>query len=144
MSNGTRPKDQHFFKGGRQWTALCVGSPWVFDKERLVRRRLESQRLERSILDRPGKLLLAIEIIGDGSPQSKPHYVNLSDSLRQAGYHHFYLNVANLDNTIAELRRRGVTIVQEAFEVEAINRRLAFFRDPLGNLIELAQIIAKR
>jgi glyoxylase I family protein len=88
--------------------------------------------------------LFYIELIGDGSYQPKPHYTNLSDSLRQAGYHHFCLNVANLDNTIAELRRRGVTIVKEAFEVEAINRRLAFFSDPWGNLIELAQIIAKR
>ena len=88
--------------------------------------------------------LLYIELIGDGSLQPKPDYTNFSDSLRQAGYHHFCLNVANLDNTIAELQKRGVIIVKEAFEVEAINRRLAFFRDPLGNLIELAQIIAKR
>jgi len=88
--------------------------------------------------------LFYIELIGDGSCQPKPHYTNLSDSLRQGGYHHFCLNVANLDNTIAELRRRGVTMVKGAFEVEAINRRLAFFSDPWGNLIELAQIIEKR
>ena len=47
--------------------------------------------------------LLYIELIDDGSLQPKPDYTNFSDSLRQAGYHHFCLNVANLDNTIAEL-----------------------------------------
>ncbi len=84
-----------------------------------------------------------IEILGDGSPGPipKPVYQDLGDSLRLAGYHHFCLTVANVDDTIAELRRRGVTIVTEPFELPVIYRRLAFFADPFGNLIELAQVL---
>lgn len=85
-----------------------------------------------------------VEILGGGNPGPipKPLYADLGDSLRLAGYHHFCLNVDSVDETIAELRRRGVTIVTEPFELAAINRRLAFFADPFGNLIELAQVLS--
>jgi len=69
-------------------------------------------------------------------------YTDLGDSLRLAGYHHLCLNVANVDATLAELRRRGVTIVTEPFELPAIQRLLAFLADPWGNLIELAQVLS--
>ena len=85
-----------------------------------------------------------IELLGDGEPGPipKPTYRDLGDSLRLAGFHHFCLNVASIDNTIAELRRRGVAIVTEPFELPVIGRRLAFLADPWGNLIELAQVLA--
>jgi hypothetical protein len=35
-----------------------------------------------------------------------------------------------MNDTLAELRRRGVDIVNPPFEIEDINARLAFFRDP--------------
>jgi catechol 2,3-dioxygenase-like lactoylglutathione lyase family enzyme len=84
-----------------------------------------------------------VEILGGGTPRPipKPVYEDLGDSLRLAGYHHFCLNVDSVDDTVAELRRRGVTIVTEPFELEAISRRLAFLADPFGNLIELAQVL---
>lgn len=86
--------------------------------------------------------LFYMELLGDGTPGPipKPVYSDLGDSLRLAGYHHFCLNVASVDDTIAELRRRGVTIVTEPFELPVINRRLAFLSDPFGNLIELAEV----
>ena len=85
-----------------------------------------------------------IELLGDGEPKPipKPVYTDLGDSLRLAGYHHFCLNVDNMDATIAEFRRRGITIVTEPFELPVISRRLAFIADPFGNLIELAQVLA--
>jgi lactoylglutathione lyase/glyoxylase I family protein len=84
-----------------------------------------------------------VELLGDGDPKPipKPVYSDLGDSLRLAGYHHFCLNVADIEATVAELRRRGVTIVTEPFELPVINRRLAFIADPFGNLIELAQVL---
>jgi lactoylglutathione lyase/glyoxylase I family protein len=84
-----------------------------------------------------------VEILGGGQPHPIPKavYDDLGDSLRLAGYHHFCLNVDDMDRTLAELRRRGVTIVTEPFFLEPINRRLAFIADPFGNLIELAQVI---
>ncbi len=85
-----------------------------------------------------------VEILGDGDlkPIPKPVYSDLGNSLRLAGYHHFCLNVRDIDATVAELRRREVTIVTEPFELPAINRRLAFLADPFGNLIELAQVLS--
>lgn len=85
-----------------------------------------------------------VELLGDGEPKPipKPVYTDLGDSLRLAGYHHFCVNVADMDATVAELRRRGVSIVTEPFELPVIQRRLAFIADPFGNLIELAQVLA--
>jgi len=85
-----------------------------------------------------------IELLGDGQPGPipKPVYTDLGDSLRLAGYHHFCLNVQSVDDTLAELRRRGVHIVTEPFELPVINRRLAFIADPFGNLIEFAEVLS--
>lgn len=85
-----------------------------------------------------------IEILGGGEPspiEARP-YTDLGDSLKYRGYHHFCLNVTSVDETVDALRARGVTIVTEPFELAAISRRLAFFSDPFGNLIELAEVLA--
>ncbi|WP_305787074.1 VOC family protein [Symbioplanes lichenis] len=37
-----------------------------------------------------------------------------------------------MDKILDELRRRGVDVVNEPFEIEDISARLAFFRDPWG------------
>ena len=55
--------------------------------------------------------------------------------------HHFCLSVTGVDETIAKLRARGVVIVNEPFVLPAISRRLAFFADPFGNLVELAELL---
>ena len=39
------------------------------------------------------------------------------------------------------LRARGVEIVTEPFKLDAISRKLAFFADSSGNLIELAEVL---
>ena len=85
-----------------------------------------------------------VEILGDGTPapKEKAKYADLSDSLRYAGYHHICFQVDDVDATVAELRRRGVAIVTEPFVLDVIQRRLAFFSDPFGNLFELAEVLA--
>jgi glyoxylase I family protein len=84
-----------------------------------------------------------IEILGGGDPTPKDvrPYTDLGDSLNWAGYHHFCLTVTSVDATVETLRSRGVTIVTEPFELPVISRRLAFFCDPFGNLIELAEVL---
>ena len=84
-----------------------------------------------------------IEILGGGEPSPKEvrPYTDLGDSLKYRGYHHFCLNVDSVNETVDKLRARGVTIVTEPFELAAISRRLAFFADPFGNLIELAEVL---
>ena len=80
-----------------------------------------------------------VELLGGGNPSPAPDYSDLNESLHPAGYHHFCLDVTSVDETIAELRRREVTIVGEAFNFPDINKRLAFLSDPWGNLIELSE-----
>ena len=84
-----------------------------------------------------------IEILGGGerAPEEVRPYTDLGNSLNYCGYHHFCLNVTNVNETVDQLRSRGVTIVAEPFELAAISRRLAFFSDPFGNLIELAEVL---
>lgn len=84
-----------------------------------------------------------IEILGGGepAPQDVRPYADLGESLNWAGYHHFCLSVTSVDRTVETLSERGVTIVTEPFELPAISRRLAFFCDPFGNLIELAEVL---
>ncbi len=82
-----------------------------------------------------------VELLAGGTPGNQPDYSDLNESLHQAGYHHFCINVDSVDATLAELRKREVTIVGEPFNLEAIGGRLAFFADPWGNLIELAQVL---
>lgn len=102
----------------------------------------EDQRL--AYLAPPNDDGFFIEVLGGGTPApiAKAEYTDLSDSLRQAGFHHACFQVDDVDATVAELRRRGVKIVTEPFELAVIQRRLAFFADPFGNLFELAEVLS--
>lgn len=80
------------------------------------------------------------QLAGPGAVERKP-YRDLADSLNLAGWHHICLKVDSVDTTVDELRRRGVTIVAEPFDLPEISRKLAFFSDPWGNLFELAQVL---
>jgi glyoxylase I family protein len=84
-----------------------------------------------------------IEVLGGGNtlPTEVRPYTDLGDSLKYRGYHHFCLNVTSVEETVAKLRARGVVIVTEPFVLPAISRKLAFFADPSGNLIELAEVL---
>jgi catechol 2,3-dioxygenase-like lactoylglutathione lyase family enzyme len=84
-----------------------------------------------------------IEILGGGDPLPvmPPPYKDLGDSLHRAGYHHFCIVVDDIEQTVETLRARGVTIVTEPFRLDDISRKLAFFADPFGNLIELAEVV---
>ena len=85
-----------------------------------------------------------IEVFGGGNTlptEARPN-TDLGDSLKYRGYHHFCLNLGQRGRTIANLRGRGVAIVTEPFILPAISRKLAFFADPFGNMIELAEVLA--
>jgi glyoxylase I family protein len=65
--------------------------------------------------------------------------VSLAD--RPGGWHHLALEVADVDRRCAELSARGVPFHSppEDFPPEAPAMRIAFCRDPDGNVVELLQ-----
>jgi catechol 2,3-dioxygenase-like lactoylglutathione lyase family enzyme len=79
-----------------------------------------------------------IEILGGST--AKPHAPvdTLDDSFGVEEYHHFCVNVADVDATLAELRARDVEVLGDAIDLDAIGRRLGFLKDNNGNIIELA------
>jgi glyoxylase I family protein len=79
-----------------------------------------------------------VEILGasEAEPQVPP--ANLADTFGSERIHHFCIAVDDLDATIEELGRRGVSFLGEPFVVEQIGRRLAFLTDNDGNMIELS------
>ena len=79
-----------------------------------------------------------IEILGGSAAQPHEAIASLDDSFGVEEYHHFCVNVADVDVTLAELRTRGVEILGDAIDLEAIGRRLGFLKDNKGNIIELA------
>jgi lactoylglutathione lyase/glyoxylase I family protein len=80
-----------------------------------------------------------VELLAGAGPEMPPVYDDIAVSLGRGGYHHFCMRVESVDETLAELRRRGVTVIGEPFEVEDTSSRLGFFTDPWGNMIEIAQ-----
>jgi lactoylglutathione lyase/glyoxylase I family protein len=64
---------------------------------------------------------------------------DVDESLVVTGFNHVCLSVDSVDDTLDELRRRGVDIVNPPFELDDISARLAFFRDPWGNMFELSE-----
>ena len=82
-----------------------------------------------------------IELLAGANPTPQNVYTDLNESLHPAGYHHFCLNVSRVDETLSELKKRNVSIIGEPFDLPAIGKRLAFFADLDGNLIELAEIL---
>lgn len=81
-----------------------------------------------------------VEIIGDGRrPEPLPEVEDLDESFKREGYHHLCLAVDDLKQVLAELQRRGVTVLKEPFVIGEIDRRLAFIKDCNGNPIELVE-----
>jgi catechol 2,3-dioxygenase-like lactoylglutathione lyase family enzyme len=81
----------------------------------------------------------SFELLAGPGADSRPHYDDLNGSFRLSGWHHICLRVDSIQDTVDELKRRGVKIVSEPHDVAAIQSRLAFFADPWGNLFEVLQ-----
>ncbi|GGN13075.1 hypothetical protein GCM10010967_56450 [Dyadobacter beijingensis] len=84
-----------------------------------------------------------LEILAEGKLEPNEKFDDLGKSLGRGGYHHLCFHVANVEKTLSELRKRGVTVVGQPFYLEAITRNLAFVQDPWGNMIELSEVVKK-
>jgi lactoylglutathione lyase/glyoxylase I family protein len=82
-----------------------------------------------------------LEILGGPGTVAQAEFADVQASMSVPGYNHVCLSVDSVDDTLAELRERGVDIVSPPFEIDDISARLAFFRDPWGNMFELSERI---
>lgn len=80
-----------------------------------------------------------LEILAGPGARTQTVFDDVDASLVVNGYNHVCLSVDSVDEALEELRRRGVDIVNPPFEIEDISARLAFFRDPWGNMFELSE-----
>jgi len=55
------------------------------------------------------------------------------------GLHHLGLKVDNLDEFIADMKTKGVEVVTEPFEIQAMKLKAAFIKGPDGVLFELIE-----
>jgi len=78
-----------------------------------------------------------IELIGEDGREADPG---------GRGWHHLAWEVDAVDQTYAELSARGVPfhVPPEDFPPEAPSMRIAFFKDPDGNVLELVQPLRGR
>ncbi|MET1056696.1 MAG: VOC family protein [Pedobacter sp.] len=84
-----------------------------------------------------------LEVLAEGKLKPVVKFNDLGKSLEESGYHHICLHVDDMDKTLTELKKRGVTLVGQPFYLDVISRKLAFFQDPWGNMIELAEVKKK-
>jgi len=83
-----------------------------------------------------------IELIGEKGPAAS----GPEDRASHRGWHHLAWEVEDVDAAFAELAARGVSVHSppESFPPEAPTMRIAFLRDPDGNLLELLQPLGAR
>jgi catechol 2,3-dioxygenase-like lactoylglutathione lyase family enzyme len=79
------------------------------------------------------------ELLAGPGAEERSSYESLHDSYKMSGWHHVGFRVESVDTSIAELKRRDVTIVSEPHDVTVMGLRVAFFADPWGNLFEIIQ-----
>lgn len=81
----------------------------------------------------------SVELLAGPGADNRAPYEDLHTSYKLSGWHHVCFRVDSVDDAVAELKRRGVTIVSEPHDVVPMGRRVAFFADPWGNLLEVIQ-----
>jgi glyoxylase I family protein len=87
----------------------------------------------------PGQDDFHLEILAGPGAGTQTIYPNVDASLAVPGFNHVCLSVDSVDDTLAALRERAVDVVNPPFEIDHISARLAFFRDPWGNMFELSE-----
>jgi glyoxylase I family protein len=117
-----------------------AGKNWYVDKLDLrVLHEWPFGDLQLGYLALPNDNGFHIELLGYGQPDMPAVCTAIPDSPQGGDYHHVCMRVDNVGAALAELERRGVTVIGEPLDLEAIGSRLAFFADPWGNIIELLE-----
>ena len=80
-----------------------------------------------------------IEVVGTTQARAgMPEMSDMGEALRTKGVGHFCFRVDNVDETIAELNKRGVPTFIGVLDAPQVDARICFIKDNNGNLIELS------
>lgn len=112
---------------------------WVDTMEWRVLQTWPYGDLTLAYLMPPGQDDFHLEILAGPGACRQTIYPDVDASLIVPGFNHVGLSVDSVDDTLAALRERAVDVVNPPFEMDDISARLAFFRDPWGNMFELSE-----
>ena len=80
-----------------------------------------------------------IEVVSSRETQAMATPDNFAERLQQPGVGHFAFLVADVDEAIATLKEKDVTVIVPPTSFPNSGRRVAFFEDNNGNLIEFLE-----
>src|SRR5262249_5418965 len=104
-------------------------------------RTVEAMGLTFAFIAPPNDDSFEIELVAGPGAVDRPKAEDLHATLGLHGWHHLCFRVDNVDDAVADLRRRGVNVIAGPMDFSEIRRRGAFFLDPWGNLFELNQTL---
>jgi glyoxylase I family protein len=106
-----------------------------------LRKQVSFAGLTFAFLSPAGDDGFVFEFLAGPGAGSRPAYKDLHDSYKTAGWHHVCFRVDDVDEVIAQLKQRAVTVVSEPHDVVAMGLRVAFIADPWGNFLEFTQLL---
>ena len=130
-------KPDHIMIGARDWDAMAT---WYRDKLDFVVEKVwtvdDLEGIQLGYLTGQG---FRIELIGGGKGGRMKVPNDFAEHFNMGGIQHIAFAVEDVDETMAELARRGVEpFVPATSFPEGAERRVAFIKDPEGNVIEFA------
>jgi catechol 2,3-dioxygenase-like lactoylglutathione lyase family enzyme len=93
------------------------------------------------LLSPAGNGEFTIELLVEPEIQVRPYDVKAS--FKTAGWHHACFRSEDVDQDVAELKRRDVTIIAEPREIKELGISFALFTDPWGNILEVIKPTAQ-
>ena len=104
-----------------------------------VRRQYSAMNLEIAFLERDG---FEVELIQFAGSQPAPAYPDPPQHAKVRGATHFGIGVPDLERACADLLAADVPILFGPKTFEDVGIRVAFFRDPEGNLLKYVERLA--
>lgn len=110
-----------------QWYANYLGFTIT---DRFTLTRPDGRQIDVARIERPGLKLNISQFPGS---------VSSDRSTENQGWRHIAFEVDDIDRTYQRLQLQGIQFITEPYTYDLPGYRVAFFRDPEGNILELYQ-----